>query len=146
MQKKYRQRPKGVTILAILMMLSGIVSMFGIASSISGIIALALGVVYIIMGYGLFKGKGWAWIGTIVSFFIGIAISIISTVFSMAITPAATNGVTSVSLILSIYLIGLSIAIAFAVIIIYYLYRPHVKAYFGRTAINTPTTASGPSN
>jgi hypothetical protein len=130
-----KHRPRGVAILAILMILSGILSVFGTASGPLGIVSLALGIVYIIMGYGLFKGNRWAWTGTIISLFAGIAIGIISTILSISITSA--QGGTPLSLIIIISAIGLSIAIGFSVIILYYLYRPHVKAYFGRSTTTT---------
>jgi hypothetical protein len=40
---------------------------------------LPIGIGYIVMFYGLLKGKGWAWTITIILLFIGIAIQILST-------------------------------------------------------------------
>jgi hypothetical protein len=76
-----------------------------------GIVLLALAIVSFVVAYGLLKGLGWAWTVTII-------LSIISIVFN-AISIAAGN----ISAIISIIISG---------IIIYYLYRPHVKAYFGK--------------
>jgi hypothetical protein len=129
-----RQRPRGVTILAILLILGGVASLFAVASRPLGIVSFALGIVYIIMGYGLFKGNRWAWTGTIVSLLVGIFVGIISTVFSIFNT-SALSGVPS-GLVLIVSIIGLAIGIGIDVIILYYLYRPHVKKYFG-TSKNT---------
>jgi hypothetical protein len=156
-------RPTGVTIIAILTVILGIMSVFaGISSvilgvfisslpsdisdgsaligSVFGVLFSALGVVilvigsgYLVMSYGLLKGKGWAWIITIIISIIGIAINVIS---------AITGGVSDISTINNIDgssnnslitgIIGSAVGIAINVIIIYYLYRPHVKLFFGK--------------
>jgi hypothetical protein len=157
-------RPTGVTIIAILTVILGIMSVFaGISSvilgvfisslqaeisegsafigSVFGVLLAALGAVllvigtgYLVMSYGLLRGKGWAWIITIIISIIGIAINIIS---------AITGGVSNISTInnmdgssnnsLLAGIIGSAVGIAINVIIIYYLYRPHVKSFFGKT-------------
>ena len=97
---------------------------------------LAVGVGYLVMFYGLLKGKGWAWTITIVLLIIGIAIQIVSTavgasllhLFIMTMAIHALSGV-----------VGAIIGIAINIVILYYLYRPHVKAYFGK-AKQPPTT------
>ncbi len=76
-----------------------------------GIVLLAISIVSFVVAYGLLKGLGWAWTVTVI-------LSIISIVFN-AISIATGNLAAIISIIIS----G---------IIIYYLYRPHVKAYFGK--------------
>ena len=76
-----------------------------------GGILIAIAIVSFIVAYGLLKGRGWAWTLTVV-------LSIISIVLN-AISIAAGNIASIISIIIS----G---------IILYYLYRPHVKAYFGK--------------
>ena len=61
---------------------------------------------------GLLKGRGWAWTVTII-------LSIISIVWNTITIATAAN-------------FGGIISIIIDAIIIYYLYRPHVKAYFGK--------------
>jgi len=163
------ERPLGVTVIAILVVIGGIMSLFGgislvivgallstsftdvsttspIIGSLFGVLSAALGAVllvvgvgYVIMSYGLLKGKGWAWTITIILTLIGIAINIIS---------AITGGVSNISTINNmngdsnsfIYgIVGSVIGIAISVAIIYYLYRPRVKLFFGKTSskINT---------
>jgi hypothetical protein len=83
-----------------------------------GIVLLALAIVSFVVAYGLLKGLGWAWTVTVI-------LSIISIVFN-AISIATGNIVAIISIIIS----G---------IIIYYLYRPHVKAYFGKGVSKSST-------
>ena len=152
-------RPTGVTIIAILTIIGGILlllsgvalvtlgslisvhnttgaSSSSVGSQIFGIIAagvggilLAVGIGYLVMSYGLLKGKGWAWTITIILVIIGIATQIVSTsagsVFTASSLPNSTSNVTS-------GIIGAIIDIAISIVIIYYLYRPHVKSYFGK--------------
>jgi hypothetical protein len=129
-----RSRPLGVTIVAILMIIEGIFLILGGISGIAvgGIMAdelgiggaiiaassvgLALGIAGLFIAWGLISGKGWAWIITIIITIIMAIVNIISIasgryehIFGLII-----NGV-----------------------ILYYMYRPQVKAYFGRTSIST---------
>ena len=109
-----KDRPLGVTIIAILTIIGGILFLFsGLVLLIIGIgiILLALGIAYFIMAYGLWNGRGWAWTITLILSVIGIIIAIVST--------AAGNVATIINVI--IY-----------AIVIYYLYRPNVKAFFGK--------------
>ncbi|MGA8484299.1 MAG: hypothetical protein WB706_07855 [Nitrososphaeraceae archaeon] len=163
------ERPLGVTVIAILVVIGGIMSLFGgislvivgallstsftdvsttspIIGSLFGVLSAALGAVllvvgvgYVIMSYGLLKGKGWAWTITIILTLIGIAINIIS---------AITGGVSNISTINNmngdansfIYgIVGSVIGIAISVAIIYYLYRPQVKLFFDKTSSKIST-------
>lgn len=121
-----KTRPTGVTILAILEIISGIVmvvagifaaafsSMFaglGVLGALNGILSsiiLALGVASFVMAWGLLKGKQWAW-----------TITLILTIISLIAEIASFN----------------FIGIIIDAIILYYLFRPHVKAYFGKLSI-----------
>ena len=97
-------RPLGVTILAILTVISAI-------GFLISVILIPLGIAFLVMAYGLWKGKGWAWTITLVLSFIGIALGLASIVSG------------SIVAILSVVINA---------IIIYYLYRPNVKAFFGK--------------
>lgn len=137
-------RPTGVTIIAILNIISGIIMLIGglglaaigsilpamttVDPNAGGQMALAgllgvggiavggiliiLGIISFIVAWGLLKGKSWAWIVTVILSVISIVIGIISLVGGN---------------------FGSIINIIIAGIIIYYLYRPHVKAYFGKS-------------
>lgn len=139
-------RPLGVTIIGVLMAIAGVVMIIAGASALavapfipmaaqsqdlgvdissamlggvavaSGAVMLALGVASLIISYGLFKGRSWAWTAAVVLSIIGIAMSVVAI--------ATGNFGSVVSLIID-------------AVIIYYLYRPHVKAYFGK-AVSAP--------
>jgi hypothetical protein len=76
-----------------------------------GGILIAIGILSFVVSYGLLKGRTWAWTLTVVLSIISIVLNVISI--------AAGNIAGLVSVIIS----G---------IILYYLFRPHVKAYFGK--------------
>ncbi|MDQ6863424.1 MAG: DUF2127 domain-containing protein [Thermoproteota archaeon] len=72
---------------------------------------VAIGVAYLVMAYGLWRGKRWAWTITVILSFIGIALGAASIV---------TGNIAAIfHLIIN-------------AIVIYYLYRPHVKVFFGK--------------
>ena len=124
-----KKRPLGVTIVAILMIINGIILILTGAGGIavgaildiafigvaSGVL-IALGIAALVVAWGLIKGKGWAWIVTVI-------LSIISIIMSI-IAIAGGNFGSIISLIIN----G---------VILYYMYRSEVKAYFGRTSIAT---------
>ncbi|MGA6991568.1 MAG: hypothetical protein WBX81_14205 [Nitrososphaeraceae archaeon] len=94
-----------------------------------GGIVLAVGIAYLVVSYGLLKGKGWAWTVTIIVSIIAIIVQIIS-----AITTA--NAVFSYDInASSAGIISHIIGMAINAVIIYYLFRPHVKAFFGKTTV-----------
>jgi glucan phosphoethanolaminetransferase (alkaline phosphatase superfamily) len=152
-----QHRPLGVTIIAILTIISGILLLipgiglvalgalfsgnsastsqavaqfFGIIFAVAGGVLLALGIGYIAMFYGLIKGKGWAWTITIILLIIGIIMQIISTyVITASSLENTKNAVSGVMDSITFPLISLAINI----VILYYLYRQHVRAYFGKT-------------
>ena len=110
-------RPTGVTILAILEIIGGIIAIvsgfivtplfvFDAFSVVIGPILIILGIVSFFLAWGLLKGKSWAWT-------LALIITIISVIFDLT----------------SFNVIGLVID----GIILYYLFRPHVKDYFGKS-------------
>ena len=133
-------RPTGVTIISVLLGVAGAAHiLFGLAfASILGLVledmaadpeaadvigalgfgigavAVAIGAVAVAIGaalffvmYGMLTAKPWAWNATRIV----VIISIVVGVLSLDIVSLAISGV-----------------------ILYYLYRPHVKQYFGREA------------
>ena len=141
-------RPTGVTIIAILNIIGGIIMVIGgivllaagailpsipmTDSDLSGVptwligggaiaigaITLALGIVSFIVAYGLLKGMGWSWTVTVVLSIIGIILN--------ALSLAAGN-------------FGGIISIIISAVILYYLFRPHVKASFGKAKTSAPS-------
>jgi hypothetical protein len=106
--------PAGAPPMALEFLLGGV----GIAF---GAVLVALAIVSFVVAYGLLKGRRWAWTITII-------LSIISIVWNAITIATAANFGGIVSIIIS----G---------IIIYYLFRPHVKAYFGK-GVNPATPAA----
>jgi hypothetical protein len=117
-------RPTGVAILAVLEIINGIVLVIGglfaaafsvllipvpVLGAIAGVIgffALALGIASFLMAWGLLYAKPWAW-----------TITVILTIISLIVDATSAN----------------VIGIVISAIVLYYLYRPHVKSYFGKS-------------
>ena len=91
--------------------------------NIFGIISIPLGIANLIVGVGLLKGKGWAWLGAVI-------LGIISIVFNV-VYLAILGGVDAASIG------GTVVGIIIDGIILWYLFRPKVKEYFGRVKIQT---------
>ena len=127
------QRPTGITILAVLAAIAGVLYILGglalltvgtVVSAtyalgglavIIGLIILVVGVLYIGLAYGFWGLKPWAWslgVGLQVA---GIILNIVQYVNHNA------------------NLAGTIIGIVIAGAIVYYLYQPNVKAAFGRS-------------
>ena len=138
-----KKRPTGVTIIAILIIIGGILlllagiggvavgslsisQIIGLGFVIIGAIILAVGIGYLVVSYGLLKGKRWSWTITVVLLFIGIAINVVSIIIFgyLAFDTDTSSFLTTNS--------GSIAGIIISVIILYYLYRPHVKSYFGK--------------
>jgi hypothetical protein len=101
---------------------------FGSIGLVLGAIILAVGIGYFVVSYGLLKGRGWAWTITVIITIIAIVIQVISGITASMFNASFTNDTNSfVSGIIS-QIIGLAID----GVILYYLYRPNVKAYFGK--------------
>jgi len=131
-------RPLGVTILAILSLISGVclILLSGIMLTAGAVIlgmttvwgslittilqALAVvlalwGLLQLVIGWGLWNGKNWARLITIALAILGI------------ITALILHSLSGI------------IVLAVSAIIIYYLLRPHVKTYFGKGIEPEPT-------
>jgi len=116
-------RPLGVTIIGILWILGGLLWIFGGAvggaalaiiglgglGAAVGVILVIIGIIFLLLGYGCFKGWPWVWPVGVILTIIGIVINLLSIVEN---TASAIIGI----------LIG--------VIILWYLFQPQVKAWF----------------
>lgn len=77
------------------------------------------------------KDRGGAWTITIIITMIGIAIQVISGITNSIFTASITGHTNS-----SIFaIISPIIVIAINALILYYLYRPHVKVYFDKNSL-----------
>jgi uncharacterized membrane protein (DUF2068 family) len=122
-----KKRPLGVTIVAILMVITGIIllgsGIFAVSTSgtasqlggsllaVTGTVGIILGIAHFVLAWGLFTAKVWAWIITVILAVISIILSIVAI--------ASGGRANIVSLIIS-------------AIILYYMTRTEVKSYFGR--------------
>ena len=147
MQSATKSRPRGVTIAATLNIIIGVAGLiFGIGFIIQdavlhplvesafdlprqnlsveqasipgfgitlGAVFLPIAIVSFIVASGLLKGRRWVWTAALVL----SIISIVWYAFTVAIIPS--NG-------------GRTLGVIIGAVTIYYLYRPHVKAYLGR--------------
>lgn len=120
-------RPFGVTIIALVQLLSSLATLYagqlilmgfadvGAPFSPSeiftfGILTLILGAIGVLLSYGLFTLKPWAWVGTIILQGLAILLNLVSGV-------STSRGGEIGALIISL-------------VIIYYLYTPAVKGTF----------------
>ena len=126
-------RPRGLIAIIIVQVLAGLLSLIGgivpLAFSLTAqsqslgflqflapvlsIVLIVLGVFYLGLSYGLWKGYGWAWVATIVF----ILVHIVADIGFVASRSFALDKV-----------IGLAVILA----ILWYLLRPRVRAYFGK--------------
>jgi hypothetical protein len=119
------ERPLGVTILGILWIIGGLLMLFGgiiggAVMSVVGmpglgaviaIVFIIIGIVDLLLGIGCFMAWSWVWI-------VGVIFSAISIL--MGLVSLVTTG------------LGALVGIIIAAIILYYLFQPQVKAYFGK--------------
>ena len=116
-----RERPLGVTLIAVLLLLNGIASIIAAVGVLGPVpqglvdaaLAVAFGAALLYLAYGMWTLRGWAWLATLVV----EGLNAIFAAVAIALSPGAIAN--WVSLIL-------------AVIIIVYLLQPSVKAAFTR--------------
>ena len=130
------KRPFGVTLLAVLHVIQAVVvfligvalvavgefvsrRLFGVPHLLREIlwviggVLIIFGLLYLVLAYGLWTGKGWAWLISLILAGLGVLGSLLSLL---------RGGVVAI------------ITLLLDVLIIYYLIRPNVKAFFGRSA------------
>jgi uncharacterized membrane protein HdeD (DUF308 family) len=92
---------------------------------IIGIFLILEGIASIIVGWGLLRGKGWAWFGAVILTIISILFNIVIIAFlGVELDPTSIGGT----------IVGFTIY----GIILWYLYRQNVRSYFGRVKIQAP--------
>lgn len=92
--------------------------------TVLGAVLIPLGIASLVVAYGLFKGKSWAW-------FVAVALSIIGVVVNVISLVTANMGAIT----------GALVGIAINAIVLYYLSRRNVRQYFGKVA-NARETSS----
>jgi len=137
------KRPVGVTILAVIAVIYGIFSLLlallgllGSALLASGVAAAAirysagtlayatisdavLGILYLAFGIGAFRLKGWAWTTGVAALVLEVVRQIIGVVI---------QGFSAGTIVRD------SISIVIALLLLWYLFRPNVRAAFGTAA------------
>jgi hypothetical protein len=137
------KRPVGVTILAVLAIIYGIFSLLlallgllGSALVAAGVTAVAtkysigtlvyatiadavLGILYLAFGIGAFRLKGWAWTVGVVALALDVVRTIVGFVIQGFSVGKSVGGV---------------ITIVVALVLLWYLFRPNVRAAFGKAA------------
>jgi hypothetical protein len=83
-----------------------------------GTILIIVALLDAVLAYGLWSGRGWAWILSLILAAVGILFSLISLVFR--------GGV------------GGLVTLIIDAVIVYYLTRPNVKAFFGEIPLPAP--------
>ena len=122
-----RERPLGITILAILAAIAGVLGLLGsvlvlgllMAAGgmflILGLVSLVLSILYLLFAYGAWTLKPWAWT-------LGVGLAAASIVLTLI---GLTQGTQE--------MVGALISLAISGVILYYLFQPDVKAAFGRS-------------
>jgi hypothetical protein len=93
---------------------AGVGALFAGLGFVLGVIVIAIGVLYILIAYGVWKGRGWSWM-------LGVIVSIIALVFGVL---GLTSGINASSII----------SVALPAIVLYFLWTPDVKRWLGRPA------------
>jgi hypothetical protein len=91
--------------------------LIGALAIVLAVLLAAIAVLYLLMGMALMKGKPWAWT-------VQIVLSALAALNSL-LTLLSRN-------------FGAVIGLAIQVLIIWYFFTPPVKAYFGKSHVNTP--------
>jgi hypothetical protein len=139
-------RPTGITIIAILQFIFGVLAVLGglaiaaigglgvfaslgfpilssLVTALGGILVV-FGLLALVVGWGMWTGKGWAWTLAVVLLALGVLLNLVSLI---AGSPASAAG------------------LIIDAVILWYMFRPHIKAYFGRGIAAQPTPMTQPS-
>jgi len=129
-------RPTGITVLAIVAAIEGVIQLFGgagllflggIAAGLTGgatgglaplvgIVDLVVGVVFLALAYGFWTLKTWAWV-------VGAAMAIIQIVLGVIFWLMGYGSI-----------LGVGISVVIAAVILWYLMQPTIQSLFGRPA------------
>jgi hypothetical protein len=126
--KARKVRPLGVTVIGVLLLLYGLFMIFaGISFGSLGdlddielavqMISLIMGLVYLLLAIGFFKGWGWVWLLTMVVVILSIIWDVVSWVIDGSNTDALWEMV---------------IELIIPIIIVLYMNSTNVKAFFGK--------------
>lgn len=91
--------------------------------TVLGAILIPLGITSLVVAYGLFKAKTWAW---------SIAVVLSAFLFAINIISLVTGNISAIT--------GALIGMAINAIVLYYLSRRNVRQYFGKIVSSMPST------
>jgi hypothetical protein len=136
------KRPTGITILAVIAIIYGVFSLllallgllgsallaanFGHVAYTAGQLVYAtisdavLGVLYLAFGIGALRLKGWAWTVGIVALVLDVVRQLVGFVITQGFGPTR--------------IVGATITTVIALLLLWYLFRPNVRAAFGKSA------------
>jgi len=106
-----------------------LIQLLGSISIAMGAIVMVIGIGYLVVSYGLLKGRGWAWTITVILTTASIIVQIVF-VITTSVLNALMHHDTNTSLY---HLIDQITGMAINGMILYYLYRPPVKRYFKKS-------------
>jgi divalent metal cation (Fe/Co/Zn/Cd) transporter len=134
--QKQKGRPAGVTLIgavlvisAIFLVIEGPLELFQPESALNlpsdllralGVVDLVDGITSFIVAFGIFTAKKWAWKWGIIEMYATIGLGIMDV---LLVRPGLSGYV------------SLAIITPIMIAMVYYFYRPHIRAYFGRTAV-----------
>jgi len=106
-----------------------LIQLLGSISIAMGAIVMVIGIGYLVVSYGLLKGRGWAWTITVILTTASIIVQIVF-VITTSVLNALMHHDTNTSLY---HLIDQITGMAINGMILYYLYRSPVKRYFKKS-------------
>lgn len=137
-------RPIGITLLAVLHVLQAVFLFFGGVAllalgafarrrffgmphflhgvvSLIGVVVVVVGVLYLGLAWGLWSGRGWAWTISLILAVLGIIVSVVF---------LARGG------------LGTLVVLILDAVIVYYLFTPNVRAFFGEYGARAPSAGT----
>jgi hypothetical protein len=126
------QRPAGITVISIIVAFQGVLAILlgleaaritslglGAASGseAAGLADIVLGIITVLVSYGLFMTQGWAWLVAVVVTLIRVVTGVLGIVLSGFGSTIGLGGL---------------VAVVIGAVILWYFTRPNIKAAFGR--------------
>lgn len=95
----------------------------GLVAVVGGVVLL-FGVLAVVVGLGMWTRKGWAWTLAVVLYGLGVVVSLIN---------------------IAVGRLSEIISLVIDLLIIWYLWKPHVRAYFGKGVATAPPVQVTPT-
>jgi uncharacterized membrane protein (DUF2068 family) len=105
---------------------SALIEASGPILTVIGAILIPLGIASLIVGYGLFKAKSWAW---------SIAVVLSAILFAINVISLVTGSMSAIT--------SAVVGMAINAIVLYYLFHKNVRQYFGKITNKVASTSLG---